>query len=88
MKTLTGKVVSTKMTKSAAVEVTHTWVHPKYKKIVKKSNKFIADNELGAIEGDLVELQEGRPMSKLKRYSIIKILNKTVESDKKTTKEN
>ena len=80
-----GKVVSTKMTKSATVEITHSWIHPKYKKIVKKSNKFIANNELGAVDGDLVELKEGRPMSRLIRYTITKILNKTVESDKQTT---
>ena len=87
MKILTGKVVSTKMMNSATVEVTHTWTHPKYKKTIKKSNKFVVHNALNAKEGDLVELQEGRPMSHLKRFTITKILNKTNISDKQPTKE-
>lgn len=88
MKILTGTVVSTKMMQSATVEVTYTWTHPKYKKTIKKANSFVVHNAIGAKEGDLVELQEGRPMSRLKRFTIIKILNKTVESDRVSAKEN
>lgn len=74
MKTLIGKVTSTKMTQSAVVVVSHTWTHPKYKKTVKKSKKYIVDNKLLAKEGDRVEIKEIKPMSKLKHFTITKIM--------------
>lgn len=74
MKTFIGTVVAAKMEKSATVEVSFTWTHPKYKKTVKKSKKYIVHNDIGAKEGDVVELQEVRPMSRLKRFNISKVL--------------
>lgn len=74
MKTFTGKVTSTKMTQSAAVKVSYTWTHPKYKKTIKKSKQYIVDNKLAAKEGDLVEIQETKPISKLKHFAISKII--------------
>jgi small subunit ribosomal protein S17 len=74
MKTLIGTVTSTKMTQSAAVNVSHTWTHPKYKKTVKKSKQYIVDNKVGAKMGDTVEIQEIRPISKLKHFAITKII--------------
>lgn len=74
MKTLTGTVVSAKMMKSATVEVSHTWTHPKYKKTVNKSKKYIVQNDLDAKKGDVVELVETRPTSRLKRFTITKII--------------
>jgi small subunit ribosomal protein S17 len=85
MKILTGTVLAAKMTKSATVEVTHTWTHPKYKKTIKKTKKYVVHNELGAKAGDVVELTEGKPMSKLKTFTITKIIEsaKLVEKSKK-----
>ena len=74
MKALTGIVISTKMEKSATVEVAHSWTHPKYKKTIKKTKKYIVHNEVGANKGDKVELQEVKPISRLKHFSIIKIV--------------
>ena len=74
MKTFTGKVTSVKMVQSAAVLVSHTWTHPKYKKTVKKSKQYVVDNKIGAKQGDLVEIQEGRPLSARKCFSITKII--------------
>lgn len=74
MKTFIGKVTSTKMTQSAAVSVSHTWTHPKYKKTVKKSKQYIVDNKIDAKKGDKVEIQETRPLSKLKHFAISKII--------------
>ena len=54
MKTFTATVTSTKMIKSAVVSVSHTWTHPKYKKTVKKTKKYIVDNQLGAKEAYVV----------------------------------
>lgn len=73
MKILKGKVVSDKMTKTAVVEVTSLWQHPIYKKRVKRSKRFLADNTIGAKTGDNVLMQESRPLSKLKRFVINKI---------------
>jgi small subunit ribosomal protein S17 len=74
MKILVGKVVSTKMQQSATVTVTQTWTHPKYKKTVKKSKRYIVDNQIKANEGDTVELKETRPLSKHKTFVISKII--------------
>lgn len=83
MKTLTGIIVDAKMMKSATVEVSHTWTHPKYKKTIKKSKKYIVQNDLDAKKGDVVEIIETRPLSRLKRFTITKI----IESAKLLAKE-
>lgn len=72
-KTFKGKVVSDKMQKTVVVEVKKRKSHPKYKKVVEKITKLYAHDELGAKEGDLVEIIETRPLSKLKRFRVIKI---------------
>jgi len=74
MKTLVGVVVSDKMTKSATVEVAHTWTHPKYKKTLTKTKKYLVHNEVAAKKDDKVELTETRPMSRLKHFAITKII--------------
>jgi len=86
MKSFTGVITSTKMEKSATVEISHTWTHPKYKKTVKKSKKYIVGNDLGAREGDMVLIHETRPMSRLKRFSIVKIIEQAKISAKEATK--
>ncbi len=73
MKALIGIVTSDKMIKSAVVEVEHLWTHPKYKKTIRKTKKYIVNNEIGAQKGDRVELTEIKPMSRLKHFSITKI---------------
>ena len=74
MKIFTGIVTSTKMTHSAVVSVSHTWTHPKYKKTIKKSKAYLVDNKLAAHKGDHVEIQETKPLSKLKHFAITKII--------------
>ncbi len=76
MKTLTGTVISAKMDKSAVVLVERLWRHPLYRKTVHRSKKYLVDNQLKAQEGDIVEIQESRPLSKRKRWTIIKIKEK------------
>lgn len=83
MKTFIGKITSTKMTQSAAVSVSHTWTHPKYKKTVKKLKQYIVDNKINAKEGDKVEIQETRPISKLKHFTITKIIEVAKSAAKK-----
>jgi len=73
-KHLTGIVKSTKMMKTAVVDVVHFQVHPKYLKRIKVNKSYIAHNEVGAKEGDRVRLEETRPISKNKHWQITKVL--------------
>ncbi len=69
-----GRVISTKMEKTAVVLREERRPHPLYRRIMVRRKKFYADNQLGAKEGDWVEIKETRPLSKLKRFRIVKIL--------------
>ncbi len=74
MKIFTGKVVSTKMDKTATVEVTRVVVHPIYKKRFKRAKKYQVHNELKVKIGDAVRFVASRPYSKLKKWKIIEIV--------------
>jgi len=76
MKFLTGTVVSTKMQKTVVVKVNILWLHPLYKKRVKKSKKYLAHDELGVKEGDKVKIAETRPISKRKRWRVVEVVRK------------
>jgi small subunit ribosomal protein S17 len=72
-----GIVTSTKMDKSIVVSVERREKHPKYGKFIKKTRKFMAHddkNECGV--GDTVRIMETRPLSKLKRWRMVEILEK------------
>jgi small subunit ribosomal protein S17 len=73
----TGTVVSNKMNKSITVRVDRKVKHPVYGKFQRKSKKFVAhdeQNECGI--GDTVKIMETRPMSKLKRWRLVEVLEK------------
>lgn len=72
-----GLVTSTKMNKSIVVSVEAREKHPMYGKFIKKTKKFMAHdekNECGV--GDTVRIMETRPMSKLKRWRLVEIVEK------------
>ncbi len=74
-KTRVGIVVSDKMNKTIVVSVERRVPHPQFKKIVRRTSKFYAHDEEGkAKEGDKVEIEETRPMSKLKRWRLVEVL--------------
>ena len=74
-KVYTGEVVSDKMEKTVVVAVTRTYQHPLYKKTVKKITKFKAHDEDNKCKaGDMVQIIESRPLSRDKRWQVIKIL--------------
>ncbi|MEX0748655.1 MAG: 30S ribosomal protein S17 [Candidatus Saccharimonadales bacterium] len=76
-RTLIGTVVSNKMDKTVNVAVTRLRNHPLYRKQYKITKKFLAHDEANACNiGDVVELQETRPTSKRKRWSVSKIVEK------------
>ncbi|KKS12858.1 MAG: 30S ribosomal protein S17 [Candidatus Yanofskybacteria bacterium GW2011_GWA1_41_6] len=71
-RTLKGYVVSDKMQKTVVVEITRMKIHPKYKKSYKVSTRFKAHSPENAFHvGDKVVIQEGRPLSKEKRWTVI-----------------
>jgi small subunit ribosomal protein S17 len=76
-KVMVGKVVSAKMQKSISVLVERKHRHPKYGRVVTLSTKFMAHDEAGeAAEGDVVEIMETRPLSKLKRWRLVRVVEK------------
>lgn len=69
---LEGKVVSTKTDKTISVLVTRRIMHPMYKKYVMRTDKFAAHDENNVCqEGDAVAIQECRPISKRKRWTLV-----------------
>ena len=76
-RTLTGRVVSTKMQKTIVVEVSRRVPHPLYKRIIGKRKKFYAHDEEGKANlGDVVRIVECRPLSKLKRWQLADIVRR------------
>ncbi len=71
-KTHKGVVVSNKMQKTVVVKLERTLQHPRYGKIVTRAKKVYAHNEDKPLQiGDIVEIVETRPMSKLKRWRVV-----------------
>lgn len=76
-KKFVGIVVSDKMDKTVVVKVEINKMHPKYKKVIKTYRKFYAHDEKNeAGEGDKVLIMESRPLSKLKRWVVLKVLER------------
>lgn len=74
-RTLVGKVVSDKMDKTVTVLIENRVKHPLYGKIIVRSKKYHAHDELNnAKEGDMVEIQEGRPISKTKAWTVTRVV--------------
>jgi small subunit ribosomal protein S17 len=71
-----GIVVSNKMEKTVVVNVTRRTQHPLYGKVVIRSKKFKAHDLIGCDEGDRVEIMETRPISREKRWRVVRIVEK------------
>src|SRR5690349_15758288 len=77
-KQLIGYVVSNKMNKTIVVQVVRKKTHPFYGRVISKAKKFYAHDEKNeAHMGDVVRLEETRPLSKLKRWRLKEIIRKT-----------
>jgi small subunit ribosomal protein S17 len=76
-KTRVGEVVSSAMDKTIVVRTVTRVPHPRFGKIVKQMKKFYAhDEENKAKTGDTVRIMETRPLSKLKRWRLVEVLQK------------
>ena len=74
-KTRVGKVVSNKMDKTIVVAIEDNVMHPLYKKIIKRTVKFKAHDENNTCGiGDKVEIMETRPISKDKRWRLVRVI--------------
>ena len=76
-KTMTGVVVSNKMDKTVVIKVERKFSHPVFKKVVKTTKKYkVHDEKNECLEGDLVRIQETRPLSKEKRWRLLGIISR------------
>ncbi len=73
-----GFVTSNAMQKTVVVEISRTYRHPLYKKVVNSRKRVMAHDELGCQVGDQVQIVESRPISKNKMWVVEQILRKSV----------
>jgi small subunit ribosomal protein S17 len=77
-RTLHGVVVSDKQNKTVVVRVERRYTHPMLKKTVRRSKKYHAHDEKNEFKvGDIVWIEERRPLSRLKRWAVIQGEKKT-----------
>jgi small subunit ribosomal protein S17 len=81
-KTLTGRVVSTKMQKTIAVLIQRYVPHPQYGKYQRRTTQLLAHDENNESRtGDLVAIQECRPLSRHKSWRLVKVLERGSQVD-------
>lgn len=79
---LTGRVKSDKMSKTRVVEIARLVKHPKYKKFYRdRTTCYVHDENNESGEGDTVQIIESAPMSKKKRWTLVKVIEKSSEVD-------
>jgi small subunit ribosomal protein S17 len=75
-----GEVVSSKMAKTIVVRVERRYPHPQFKKIVTEYKKFYAHDEQNSAKvGDTVRIEETRPLSKLKCWRLVEVVERAVQ---------
>jgi small subunit ribosomal protein S17 len=74
---LNGFVTSDKMEKTVIVEVTRTYRHPLYKKVVHSKKRFMVHDELSCQIGDEVQIVESRPISRTKRWLVENVVRRS-----------
>ena len=75
-RTIEGRVVSNKMQKTVTVLLERQVQHPLYGKIVRRSTKVHAHDEMSCKEGDLVRIVECRPISKTKNWKVVEVVSR------------
>lgn len=77
-----GTVVSAKMRKTIVVEVERRFRHPEFRKVVTRSKKLYAHDESGSAQvGDRVRIVETRPLSKLKNWRLVEVVERGLRSE-------
>jgi len=76
-----GKVISNNMAKTIVVSVERRFPHPRFKKVVTSFSKLYAHDEKSEAKvGDVVLIQETRPLSKLKRWRLLQVVERNTEA--------
>lgn len=75
-----GRVVSTKMEKTATVLVERVAKHSLYKKTFIRTQKYLVDTQIPVKEGDMVEIIKIRPISRNKHWRVLKVIGKNLEA--------
>jgi small subunit ribosomal protein S17 len=76
-----GRVIAAKMAKTIVVRVERRFPHPKYKKVITAYGKFYAHDEKSEAKvGDLVLIRETRPLSKMKRWRLTEVVERSAET--------
>jgi len=84
-KTLTGKVVSSKMQKTITVSVERYVPHPEYGKYQRRTTNFLAHDENNeSREGDVVAIEECRPLSRHKSWRLVKVVSRAAQTEEAT----
>lgn len=78
---MTGFITSNSMQKTVVVEISRTFRHPLYKKVVNSRRRVMAHDELGCQVGDEVRIVESRPISKRKHWVVEEILRRSIGAD-------
>ena len=78
---ITGVVTSNNMDKTVVVEITRTYRHELYKKVVHSRKRVMAHDVIGCQIGDRVRIVESRPLSKTKRWVVEEILRREIGAD-------
>lgn len=79
-KVMRGMVTSNKMSKTLVIQIDRKVKHPMYEKFVSRKTKLYAHDEKGEAKvGDIVEVCQTRPLSKLKRWRLVRILQKATK---------
>lgn len=79
IRSVQGKVVSDKMEKSFVVAIERKVKHPLYGKFIRRTTKLhVHDENNEAKLGDVVEIREGRPLSKTKSWTLVRVVEKAV----------
>ena len=78
---MTGVVTSNKMTKTVVVEISRSYRHPLYKKIVHTSKRVKAHDELGCQIGDQVKMVASKPISREKHWVVESIIKREIRTE-------
>jgi small subunit ribosomal protein S17 len=78
---MTGVVTSNKMTKTVVVEITRTYRHPLYKKVVHSSKRVKAHDELNCQIGDQVKIVASKPISREKHWVVENIIKREIRTE-------
>ena len=84
---ITGVVTSDKMEKSVVVEITRTYRHRLYKKVVSSRRRVMAHDELGCQVGDHVRIVESKPISRKKRWVVEEIIRRDIAASEPALEE-